>query len=93
MKVLVPVAKPGVVVCAIFSFLYSWGDLAYGMTFILDQQKRPITAGIFNFMGQYGTRWSYLTAFAIVTIIPVALIFIFMQKYIIAGMTSGAVKG
>ncbi len=93
MKVLVPVAKPGVVVCAIFSFLYSWGDLAYGMTFILDQQKRPITAGIFNFMGQYGTTWSYLTAFAIVTIIPVALIFIFMQKYIIAGMTSGAVKG
>lgn len=93
LKVLVPVAKSGIVVCAIFSFLYSWGDLAYGMTFILNQQKRPITAGIFNFMGQYGTRWSYLTAFAIVTIIPVALIFIFMQKYIIAGMTSGAVKG
>ena len=75
------------------AFMNSWGDLAYGMTFILDQQKRPITAGIFNFMGQYGTTWSYLTAFAIVTIIPVALIFIFMQKYIIAGMTSGAVKG
>ena len=92
-RILVPVAKPGVVVCAIFSFLYGWGDLAYGMTFILDQQKRPITAGIFNFMGQYGTKWSYLTAFAIVTIIPVALIFIFMQKYIISGMTSGAVKG
>ncbi len=93
LRVLVPVAKPGIVVCAIFSFLYSWGDLAYGMTFILDQQKRPITAGIFNFMGQYGTRWSYLTAFAVVSILPVVLIFIFMQKYIIAGMTSGAVKG
>ncbi|MBO7710957.1 MAG: carbohydrate ABC transporter permease [Lachnospiraceae bacterium] len=93
MRVLVPIAKPGVIVCAIFSFLYGWGDLAYGMTFILDQQKRPITAGIFNFMGQYGTRWSYLAAFAIVTIIPVTLIFIFMQKYIIAGMTNGAVKG
>lgn len=93
LKVLLPVAKPGVVVCTVFSFLYAWGDLAYGMTFILDQQKRPITAGIFNFMGQYGTKWSYLTAFAIVTIIPVALIFIFMQKYIIAGMTNGAVKG
>lgn len=92
-RILIPIAKPGIIVCAIFSFLYAWGDLAYGMTFILDQQKRPITAGIFNFMGQYGTRWSYLTAFAIVTIIPVSLIFIFMQKYIIAGMTSGAVKG
>lgn len=91
--ILLPIAKPGVMVCAIFSFLYAWGDLAYGMTFILDQQKRPITAGIFNFMGQYGTKWSYLSAFAVVTIIPVALIFIFMQKYIVSGMTSGAVKG
>ena len=91
-KVLVPITKPGIMVCAIFSFLYAWGDLAYGMTFILDQEKRPITAGIFNFMGQYGTKWSYLSAFAIVAIIPVILIFIFMQKYIISGMTSGAVK-
>ena len=92
-RILIPIAKPGVMVCAIFSFLYAWGDLAYGMTFILDKEKRPITAGIFNFMGQYGTKWSYLTAFAVVTIIPVALIFIFMQKYIVSGMTSGAVKG
>ena len=92
-RVLIPIAKPGVVVCSVFSFLYAWGDLAYGMTFIIDQTKRPITAGIFNFMEQYGTKWSYLTAFAVVTIIPVALIFIFMQKYIISGMTSGAVKG
>lgn len=92
-RILLPIAKPGVMVCAIFSFLYAWGDLAYGMTFIIDQQSRPITAGIFNFMGQYGTKWSYLTAFAIVTILPVLLIFIFMQKYIVGGMTSGAVKG
>lgn len=92
-RVLVPITKPGIVVCAIFSFLYAWGDLAYSMTFILDQKMRPITAGIYNFMGQYGTKWSYLTAYAIVTIIPVALIFIFMQKYIISGMTNGAVKG
>ena len=93
LRIFVPIALPGVVVCAIFSFLYAWGDLAYGMTFIQDQVNRPITAGIFNFMGQYGTKWSYLTAFAVVTIIPVALIFIFMQKYIISGLTAGAVKG
>jgi len=93
MRIFVPIAIPGVIVCAIFSFLYAWGDLAYGMTFITMQQMRPITAGIFNFLGQYGTKWSYLTAFAVVTIIPVALIFLFMQKYIISGLTSGAVKG
>lgn len=92
-RILVPVAKSGVAVCAIFSFLYAWGDLAFGMTFVLEQPMRPITAGIFNFMGQYGTKWSYLSAFAVVSMIPVAIIFIFMQKYIIAGMTAGAVKG
>ncbi len=92
-RIFVPICIPGIVVCAIFSFLYAWGDLAYGMTLIQKQTLRPITAGIFNFLGQYGTKWSYLTAFAIVTIIPVALIFLFMQKYIISGLTSGAVKG
>lgn len=93
LRIFTPIAFPGIIVCAVFSFLYAWGDLAYGMTFIQDQTMRPITAGIFNFMGQYGTKWSYLTAFAVVTIIPVVLIFIFMQKYIISGLTSGAVKG
>jgi multiple sugar transport system permease protein len=63
------------------------------MTFNQNQSDRPITADIFNFIGQYGTKWSYLTAFAVVTIIPVSLVFIFMQKYIISGLTSGAVKG
>ena len=48
LRIFVPIALPGVVVCAIFSFLYAWGDLAYGMTFIQDQVNRPITAGIFN---------------------------------------------
>ena len=93
LRILIPVAKPGVIVCAVFTFLYAWGDLVFGMTFIQDQRMRPITAGIFNFLGQFGTKWSYLTAFAVVTIIPVLLIFIFMQKYIISGLTSGAVKG
>lgn len=92
-KVYLPIALPGIVVSALFSFLYAWGDLAYGMTFIREQSQRPITAGIFNFIGQYGTSWSNLTAFATVTIIPVLLIFIFMQKYIVAGLTNGAVKG
>jgi len=91
-RVFLPIASPGVIVCAVFSFLYAWGDLAYGLTFIRTQSHRPMTAGIFNFLGQYGTKWSYLSAFGVVSIIPVLLIFIFMQKYIMSGMTSGAVK-
>lgn len=92
-RIFVPIASPGVVVCGVFSFLYAWGDLAYGLTFIMDQKLRPINAGIFNFIGKYGITWNYLCAFAVVTIIPVVLIFIFMQKYIVSGLVSGAVKG
>ncbi len=93
LKIMVPVAYPGVIVSIVFSFLYAWGDLVYGLTFINKQTLRPITAGIFNFLGQYGTSWNYLMAFGVVTVLPVLLIFIFMQKYIISGLTSGAVKG
>ncbi len=93
LRILVPIAYPGVIVAAVFSFLFAWGDLVYGMTFITQQEMRPITAGMFNFMGQYGIAWNYLMAFGVVTILPVLLIFIFMQKYIISGLTSGAVKG
>ena len=70
-----------------------WLYVLPALVYMLALTGWPITAGIFNFMGQYGTKWSYLTAFAVVTIIPVALIFLFMQKYIISGLTSGAVKG
>jgi multiple sugar transport system permease protein len=93
LKIMIPIASPGVIVAAVFSFLFAWGDLVYGMTFIGKQEVRPITAGMFNFMGQYGIAWNYLMAFGVVTIVPVVLIFIFMQKYIISGLTNGAVKG
>lgn len=92
-RIMVPIAYPGVIVAAVFSFLFAWGDLVYGMTFIGKQELRPITAGMFNFMGQYGIAWNYLMAFGVVTILPVVLIFMFMQKYIISGLTNGAVKG
>lgn len=93
LRIMVPIASPGVIVAAVFSFLYAWGDLVYGMTFIGKQEMRPITAGIFNFMGQYGIAWNYLMAFGVVTIVPVVLIFVFMQRYIISGLTNGAIKG
>lgn len=92
-RIMVPISYPGIIVAVVFSFLFAWGDLAYGLTFINKQALRPITAGIFNYLGQYGTSWNYLMAFGVVTILPVVLIFVFMQKYIISGLTSGAIKG
>ena len=90
--IMLPIAKPGVVVAAVFSFVYAWGDLIYGITFITDPNMRPITSSIYNYVQQYQTLWNSTMAFGIIAISPVILIFIFMQKYIVSGLTNGAVK-
>ena len=90
--IMLPIAKPGVVVAAVFSFVYAWGDLIYGITFITNPNMRPITSSIYNYVQQYQTLWNSTMAFGIIAISPVILIFIFMQKYIVSGLTNGAVK-
>ena len=91
-KIMLPIAKPGVVVAGVFSFVYAWGDLIYGITFITDPNMRPITSSIYNYVQQYQTLWNSTMALGIIAIFPVVLIFIFMQKYIVSGLTNGAVK-
>ncbi len=91
-RIMLPLAKPGVVVAAVFSFVYAWGDLIYGITFMTDPTKRPITSDIYNYVQQYQTLWNATMAFGIVAIFPIILIFIFMQRYIVSGLTNGAVK-
>ena len=91
-RIMLPIAKPGVVVAAVFSFVYAWGDLIYGITFITKPEMRPITSNIYNYVQQYQTLWNATMAFGIIAILPVVLIFIFMQRYIVSGLTNGAVK-
>jgi multiple sugar transport system permease protein len=92
-RIMLPIAYPGVIVSAIFSFLFAWGDLIYANTFMNQPRLMPMTAGIYNFIGQYGVSWNRVMAFGALTVFPVVVIFIWMQKYIITGLTSGAVKG
>nr|WP_035316694.1 carbohydrate ABC transporter permease [Clostridium sp. MSTE9] len=91
-RIMLPIAKPGIVVAAVFSFMYAWGDLIYGITFITDPTMRPITSSIYNYVQQYQTLWNSTMAFGIIAISPVIVIFIFMQRYIVSGLTNGAVK-
>ena len=86
---MLPIAKPSITVSVVFSFVYAWGDLIYGLTFIVNPVMRPITSSIYN----YQTLWNSTVAFGIVAIFPVILIFIFMQRYIVDSLTNGAVKG
>ena len=92
-RVMLPIASPGVTVSAVFSFVFAWGDLLYGLTFLTNPTMRPVTSSIYNYVQQYQTLWNSTMAFGIITILPIVLIFVFMQRYIVSGLTGGAVKG
>lgn len=92
-KIMLPISYPGIIMCAVFSFLFAWGDLAYSLTFVTSENMRSMTAGIYNFIGKYGIQWNCIMAYGTVITLPVLIIFIFLQKYIVSGLTNGAVKG
>lgn len=92
LRVIVPVSLPSIVVCGAISFFFSWGDLIFSMTFNRDQSLWPLTAGIYNSIGRYGIEWNNLMAFATISILPVVIIFILLQKHIVEGLVSGSVK-
>jgi len=92
-RVVIPVSKPTVITAACFSFVYAWNDLAYSMTFNTKDAMRPMTAAIYTFMNQYGTKWNSIMAYGVLLILPCVIIFVTMQKHIVEGMTSGSVKG
>jgi multiple sugar transport system permease protein len=62
------------------------------MTFNTNESMRPLTANITRFQDQYGIRWNFIMAYGMILATPVTLAFIFLQKYIIGGLTQGAIK-
>ena len=90
--IMLPTVKTGVITVLTISFLQGWNDLVYSMTFNTSSYMRPLTANIYKFMDKYGMRWNCIMAYGLVLVIPVVLAFIFLQKYIVGGMTAGSVK-
>ncbi len=91
-KIMIPTIKTGIITVTVISFLSGWNDLAYSMTFNVKPEMRPLTANIHKFQSKYGTRWNCIMAYGVILVLPVILIFVFLQKYIIGGLTAGAVK-
>lgn len=92
-KIILPTAKSGIVTGMCFSFVYAWNDLIYSITFNTKDSLRPLTTIIYNYLNMYGTQWNMIMAYGVIMIIPVLLIFIFLQRFIIKGFIAGAVKG
>ena len=92
-RLMVPIAYPGIVVSVIFTFLSGWNDLIYPMTFYTDAYKRPLIANMYAYISEYGTQWNMLMTFAVISVLPVILLFFLTQRYIVGGIALGAVKG
>jgi len=92
-SIIFPMAVPGMISIAIYGFVWSWNDLLYSMTLVTDPSRRTLAPGlVMTYLGEASTNWGAMMSASIVAAIPVTIIFIFLQRYFIAGLTSGAVK-
>lgn len=93
-QIVFPITVPGMISIAIYGFVWSWNDLLYSMTLVTDATKRTLASGlVMTFLGEASTNWGYMMASSIVAAIPVTIVFVFLQRYFIQGLTAGAVKG
>ncbi|MDL2323890.1 carbohydrate ABC transporter permease [Ruminococcaceae bacterium OttesenSCG-928-A16] len=93
-QIILPMAIPGMISVAIYGFVWSWNDLLYSMTLVTDSAKRTLASGlVMTYLGEASTNWGAMMAASIVSAIPVTIIFVFLQRYFIQGLTAGAVKG
>lgn len=92
-KVVVPLTKPSFATVAIFSFLWSYNDLFTQMFFLRRPEMRAITRLLNEITAQEGTNYGLMASAVALVVVPLVIVYIFLQKYIIKGMTAGAVKG
>lgn len=91
--IIIPLAIPGLVTLTIFTFMATWGSFLWPLVVTNQEYLRTLPVGLQAFQGQYGTEWHLMMAAALLMLIPNVLIFIFGQKFFVAGATVGAVKG
>ena len=94
-KVIVPLAAPGVFTAAILTFFFAWNDFVFGISLTSTENARPIPASLAFFVGPdpFTRPASLLSAAAVIATIPIIIIVLLFQRRIVAGLTSGAVKG
>jgi multiple sugar transport system permease protein len=92
-RIMIPIAAPGLVTTIIYSFIASWNEFMFALTLVQSIQKTPLTLGLYNFVGRYTTQWEFLTAAAFLAIIPIIVLFLLIEKELVAGIVGGAVKG
>lgn len=92
-KVLLPMSAPGIITTLIFVFINAWNEYTIALTLISTDVFKPITVGINVFYGFNFIQWQYLFATSLFATLPVVVLFLMIEKHLVAGLTSGGVKG
>lgn len=91
-RVAVPISTPGVMTVGVVSFLGAWGEFVFGLALATDQHYQPITVVLAGITNAFGTKWNDLMAVSTIIALPVIVVFLFLQRFIVAGLTEGATK-
>ena len=92
-EVIAPLAAPGLAATAILTFLYSWNEFLFALSFTLGPERYTVPVAIALFRGQYQVPWGQILAAAVVATAPVAAVVLLLQRRIVSGLTAGALKG
>jgi ABC-type glycerol-3-phosphate transport system permease component len=92
-RLVLPLSKPALATVSIFSLLGFWDEFILALTFIDIPAKRTLPVAIASYQGQHGTDWGLVFAASLIAIVPVILVYISLQRYFTAGITTGAFKG
>jgi multiple sugar transport system permease protein len=91
-RVVLPVVVPGLITAGAIAFLMAWGEFVFGLTLLTNEQLQPVTVALNELQGQYGTRWNNLMAVSTAIALPIIVIFVSLQRWIVSGLTAGATK-
>lgn len=92
LRVILPLTRPGLATVIIFQFLATWNEFIYANTVLQNTGRLPLQPVLFSLVGQYQTDWPTLCAGLTMSIVPVVLVYVWMQRQFVSGMTMGAVK-
>ena len=91
-QVVMPLSSPGIIATAIYSFILSWNEYVYALTFLNDKSKLTLPVGLQRFFTEYATNWPGLMAASFITSVPVVVLFLVLQRFFVRALTDGAVK-
>jgi multiple sugar transport system permease protein len=91
-RILLPLAMPGIIGTATFAFIFAWNEYLLAVVLTDSPASQPLTIGLAAFFGQYVRDWNSIMALATMTSLPLMLVFIFFQRWVVQGLTAGAVK-